>query len=316
MTNRTDDANKACAPAGPEPLLPAPFATEYCDENDTFYDYTMRPYAPRCPPAGKLASVNLLYQLLGRSRQRQRWVELIAGIRQALGRNRTVWGVKLVQGELVAELYFYFRALASSSRHREPPERIAAPITVEQVLRGLDGLLRVVPESPAHAPRIMLSLDIDDEVLSRGRVDLLHVYMNSGVSYDVRIDGIEHANHYTFFEMNEPDRLRALVEHLSNGLIHGSACGVDIQKVLAPNLYACRTICLAAKRNSDAIYFAGIDTERLLWFLENNRWPEPVLSFVERNREAFGHLSWDVGLDFAAPEGKIEWQKTGLYGTF
>ena len=316
MAKATVGGDAVPAPDGLKPRVSAPFETEYCDGTDCFYDYTMRPYPPRGPTAGKPRSSNLLYQLLSQSRQQEKWLEIIGAIRRALGVDRTVWGVKLADGKLMVELYFYLRALSSSPRHREASERIARPITVEQVLAALEGRLRVTPTCPAHAPRIMISLDVDDEVLSRGTVDLLHVYMNSGISYDVRIDAVEHVNHYTFFEMSETDRLRALVEHLSNGLIHGSACGVEIQKVLIPELYACRTICLAAKRGADAIYFAGIDTDRLLWFLENHGWPRPTLAFVENNREAFRHLSWDVGLDFIARDGEIEWRKTGVYGTF
>jgi hypothetical protein len=287
---------------------------ETCTADERFYDYTMRPYRPAVDPAGKLRGANLLFEFASRGGQPEKWRALVADLRRELGPNRTVWGLKLVDGKLSGELYFYFRAIASSSVHREDPADAPTPISWDQVCRALGGSLRPDPRLPAHAPWIMVSVDVDDEILQRGTVEVLHLYLNSGLSFDVRREGIEHANHYTFFEMSEMERLRALMEHLGNGLVHGSACGVQVQKVLLPRLYSCRTICLAAKRTCDGIYFAGIPTDRLLWFLRERGWPAFAVDFVENNQEALSHLRWDVGLDFVAENGEIRWRKSAVYG--
>ena len=235
-------------------------------------------------PIGRLRStVSLSAGLLEHSREQPAWQALIAGLRSRLGLHRTIWGAKLIDGALTVELYFYFRTLASSSTHRESPDVIAAPITFDQVAEALAPTLRIVPAYPRHAPAIMVSVDVNDAILARGEIGELHVYLQSGLSWDVRPDGIEHANHYTFFELAEVDRLRALLEHQANGLMHASACGVDIAQLLLPRLYQCRTLCLAAKRRADGIYFAGIDGTQLDWFFERFAWPASARALLREH---------------------------------
>jgi hypothetical protein len=293
----------------------APFPVETCDAREPLYDYTLRPYPAAAERAGRLRSTMLLYQLLGGSARKKAWQQLIYDLRRRLGVHRTIWGVKLIEGRLSVELYFYFRTLSAARTHRESPDEIPTPITFAEVAAALAPTLRIVPAFPAHVPAIMVSVDVNDEVLARGTVEELHVYLQSGLSWDVRTEGIEHANHYTFFEMSEVDRLRALIEHQANGLIHASACGVEIQKLLLPRLYNCRTLCLAAKRKADGIYFAGIDTQQLQWFMERFAWPAETGAFLATRADDFAHLRWDVGLDLVAAEEGFRWVKAGVYGT-
>ncbi len=292
-----------------------PFPVETCSRSEAHYDYTLRPYTTSEDPQGRLRSTTLLYQLLAGSQQKEAWQRLIASLRNGLGLHRTIWGIKLVEGRLGAELYFYFRTLSSARAHREPTEAIPEPITFAQVAAALAPSLRILPTYPAHAPAIMVSVDVNDEVLASGGIHELHVYLRSGLSWDVRVDSIEHANHYTFFELSEIDRLRALVEHQANGLLHASACGVNIAPLLLPRLYSCRTLCLAAKRRTDGIYFAGIDTTQLRWFMEHFEWPVSTQSFLAAHAGDFAHVRWDVGLDFVAADGALHWVKQGVYGT-
>ncbi len=293
----------------------SPFATETCAPRDPLYDYTMRPYAAGVDQTGRLRSSTLLYQLLAGSRQKDAWQCLIAGLREKLGLHRTIWGAKYIDGRIGAELYFYFRTLSSARGDRDPRECIPEPITFAQVADALAPTVRILPTYPAHAPAIMVSIDMDDTVLARGEIEELHVYMQSGLSWNVRADRIEHANHYEFFELSEVDRLRALIERQANGLLHASACGVDIAQLLLPRLYNCRTICLAAKRQADGIYFAGIDTEQLRWFMDQFDWPQSTRSFLAMHADDFAHIRWDVGLDFVAAGAGFRWVKSGVYGT-
>lgn len=292
-----------------------PFPVEICAAQDRLFDYTLRPYATPVDPVGRLRSTVLLYQLLAGSEQKDAWQRLIAGLRAGLGLNRTIWGVKLIDGRISVELYFYFRSLSSARAHREGAEAIPEPITFAQVAEALAPTLTVRPTYPSHAPAIMVSVDVNDAVLDRGDIDELHVYMRSGLSWDVRRDRIEHANHYTFFELAEIDRLRALVEHQANGLMHASACGVDIAQLLLPRLYNCRTLCLAAKRTADGIYFAGIDTEQLSWFMQRFEWPPASRAFLAAHADDFAHVRWDVGLDYVSTDAGLRWVKGGVYGT-
>lgn len=289
---------------------------ERCAADDILYDYTLRPYAPPHDPAGKLHSSSLLFHCLNASSHLAMWRQLIDALRAGLGRDRTVWGLKLAHGELAYELYFYLRPLAASAHHREPAASLPQPIFSDQILAALRRVLDVRVDIPATVPAIMVSVDIDDATLARGAVERLHVYMLSGLSYDVTAAGSEHANHYTFFEMDERDRLRALVNHLSNGLLHGSQVGFDIQKVLVPQLYSCRTVCLAAKRACEGVYFAGVDSDQLIWFVRNHGWPQTIIELLAESRPEIDHLLWDVGLDYVHGRGGVTWSKRAIYGTF
>ena len=297
-----------------------PFPVEISAAQEPLYDYTMRPYPAAVDPAGRLRSTMLLYQLLEGSRQKQAWMRLIAGLREKLGVHRTGWGVKRVDGRFGAELYFYFRTLSSASPRDGGAETIPEPITFAQVADALAPTLKIRPTYPAHAPAIMVSVDVNDEILARGEIEQLQVYLRSGLSWEVRADRIEHANHYTFFELAEMDRLRALIEHQANGLLHASACGVDIAQLLLPRLYNCRTLCLAAKRQTEGIYFAGIDTDQLRWFMQHFDWPQSTQAFLAARADGFLHVRWDVGLDFVATAAgaggaNLRWVKGGVYGT-
>jgi len=291
------------------------FPVERHERDCVLYDYTMRPYRPPGSTAGRMKSANLLYHLLETSPMRDRYRRLLDGVRSALGTDRTVWGVKLDGGRLLFELYFYFRSLTSASSAPEMRAAIVPPITHAQVYDALRGTLEIVTAYPDHVPAIMMSVDVDDRVLEKGSTDLVHLYLMSGLSYDLGPGGLEHKNHYLFFETSEPDRLRAMVAHLSNGMAHGSAAAQCLHKVLVPALYSCRTICLAVKSKADAVYFSGVRTSQLLWLLREHGWPATAIAFLESSQEDFSHVLWDVGIDFTAPGGEVRTHKTGIYGT-
>ena len=289
---------------------------EFHDRNEPLFDYTMRPYSTGTSTEGRPRSVNVLYRAIAGSSQEDRWMQLIGGLRAALGVDRTVWGIKFADGRLYFELYFYFRSLTSSSAAPELRSAIPAAITYPQVFAALDPTHTVRVAYPVHAPVLMMSIDVDDVSLDRGWTDVAHLYFMSGMAYDLGAGGMRHTNHYEFFETNEPLRIQAMVGHLINGLAHGSACGPNLQKVLIPELYSCRTVCLAAKQQADAAYFSGVQTQQLLWLIEKQGWPAPIVDYVKANEEAYSHVRWDVGIDFRSENGVLHSTKSGIYGTF
>jgi hypothetical protein len=119
---------------------------------DILFDYTLRPYLPASPTAGRMRSVNLLNLFLGEGPARARWDQLIRGIRDALGVDRTVWGVKLDGDRILIELYFYFRSLSSASTSPELRSAIPRAIHVEDVRRALAQTLRLEVMPPPHVP--------------------------------------------------------------------------------------------------------------------------------------------------------------------
>ncbi len=90
-----------------------------------------------------------------------------------------------------------------------------------------------------------------------------------------------------------------------------------LSKVLIPELFACKKVCVAKKRAADGIYFSGITVEQLLWFLRRFAYPPPIVDFVASRADAFEHLYFDVGIDVRTDPstGALVVPKTSYYGT-
>ncbi|HVK63301.1 MAG TPA: hypothetical protein VM694_02440, partial [Polyangium sp.] len=90
----------------------------------------------------------------------------------------------------------------------------------------------------------------------------------------------------------------------------------ELHRLMPPHLFNCRKICVANKRQADAMYFSRISTSALARFLRDQQWPEALRDFVRTREEPLGHLLWDVGIDFRAIEGRATTVKSGVYGSF
>ena len=64
------------------------------------------------------------------------------------------------------------------------------------------------------------------------------------------------------------------------------------------------------------VYFSGINVHQLLFALVWLKFPNELLTFVERFVDQLDHLSFDVGLDYTTKHGEIEILKTGYYANF
>ena len=90
----------------------------------------------------------------------------------------------------------------------------------------------------------------------------------------------------------------------------------QLSKVLIPELYACKKICVSKKRFRDGVYFSGIAVEQLLFFLKRFGYPPGIVDQVARRQEGFEHLLFDVGIDYlTGDDGAISYPKTSFYGT-
>lgn len=288
---------------------------ETCEFNDAFFDYTMRPYMPLTPPEGKLSSY-AFFRLVSRALfPSDEWAKLVDAIRSVLGKHRTVWGIKQMEGRFAVELYFYFNALTSQNVAEASLQHIA-PITHAEVYEALRPIFQIEPAFPLHGRAIMMSVDVDETLFKSKRLDCFHLYIEGGLSYDVKTTGIALANVYHFFELSEIERVEAMLKTLSAHRLFASFAADGFQDILLPELYHCRTICLAAKKHSDAVYFAGLDGEAFRFFLKRFGYPESLLDLFDEHEKRLNHLRWDVGLDFSYSSGRLQIDKTGFYGTF
>ncbi len=285
------------------------FELQRTGESDRYFDYCLQPYTPRRTPTGKLRAENLLWRSLELAGLLDRAREPLLALQRSLGRDMTVWGAKYDGQRLFWELYFY------------DPQKEDAAATVTGLTRTLAPWLRIAPAVDEKVPYMMVSFDIDAEVLESARIDVLNLYLagtavHEGRSYRVKAGQTpELENIYRFLEpKREIDTLLPLLT--TSMWVDYTSDKRTLPKVLIPELFACKRACIAKKRYRDGIYFSGIDIEQLLFFLRRFGYPPELLSFAERHAGDLDHLFFDVGIDYdMTADGGIAYPKTSFYGT-
>ncbi len=277
--------------------------------DDAYYDYCLEPYAPRRPWADKYRSENLLWHSLIVGGADAALEAPMRAIQTSVGQDLTVWGVKWDGARLWWELYFY------------DPQKEDPKVTVTSVARALAPWVRFMPTIDEAWPYMMASFDLDPSVITRGQVDQVSLYLtgeagHAGRSYEVTSGGRELTNTYRFLEAKrEVDPIVSLVK--ASVFVDWSERDT-LAKVIPPELWACKKICVAKKRRADGIYFSGITVEQLLWFFRRFAYPAPLVDFVARHEAHFSHLFFDVGIDYRWDEATktLVTSKSSYYGTF
>lgn len=290
----------------PKPTNPG-FELVKTTPNDRYFDYCLEPYQPRRPPRGRLRSENLLWHALEVAGHREAFLEPLSAVQASLGRDMTVWGTKFDGQRLWWELYFY------------DPQKEDPAARVSHLANTLAPWITTFPTVSEAIPYKMASFDISEETLSRRVVPAINLYLHGtelheGRSYKVTSAGRELENIYRFLEAKrEIDKILPL---LKSSVFVDYSEGPTLSKVLFPELFGCKKICIAKKRNCDAIYFSGVAIDQLLWFLHKFDYPEPIRRFVEANSEGLEHLYFDVGIDYIMDAHRdIVYLKTSYYGT-
>ena len=276
--------------------------------DDRYFDYCLEPYRPRRSWRGKLRSENLLWRSLAVGGALDGLRAPLCALQDTLGRDMTVWGVKWDGARLFWEIYVY------------DPDKEDPNATLGGLARALRPWLRLLPQPRESVPYQMVSFDLDASVVARGLIEEVNLYLtggpgHAGRSYKARSEGaFELENTYRFLDAKrEIDQILAL---LKASVFVDYSDPRQLSRVLVPELFACRKICVAKKRFRDAAYFSGIAVEQLLFFLKRFGYPAQLVDLVARRPESFEHLSFDVGIDVTAGEdGAVTYPKTSFYGT-
>ena len=229
------------------------------------YDYCLLPYTPKATTARDLASVNLLrwsWQAHGVLAQGE---ALLQRLHAGLGPGQVVWGIKqrVQQPDAASwELYFYRRP------HNPQPYTLArvaelfAPLVVEGAV-------------PDHWRWLMFSVEFDVAQLRGERPCASSVYIaSSGLSYKLRDNHPpELENHYVF-----RDPLTGIDDILARlqVSVHAQPHPLGLARLLPPQLMRCFHVCVANKRQADAVYWSRVDLAQLQFFLDRHGWPQPL----------------------------------------
>jgi hypothetical protein len=286
-----------------------PFRAYPAQAGDPALDFCLWPYDPPASVHGaSLAGINLLYAAAAGAGCLDRYRALADNLRRALGPFRSVWGAKWNGTSLSAEFYFYdYKRLERSV----PFHRIArafAPVEVTAPVN--DGItyfmasLELPMTAGAWPPRIA---EADIYVGNPGS------QVSSGICYQIGAAGAELKNFYFFFDAKDE----------WDSILAKAACSAQLpltdfvlDEVLPPYLRECRVIVIANKRRHDAIYFSGIGIAQLIRFLENFRYPAPLIDYAKRESANFAHLSFDVGFDYRFEQGRLVTSKSSFYNVF
>jgi hypothetical protein len=282
---------------------------EYATPADPSLNYCLWQYVPAAATEDKFRSVNLLYHSFEHAGIDGRAFEIVDGIRDAIGRFRTVFGVKMLADRMAWEFYFYDYGL----RERE--------VSISRVLEAIRPWVRCPVRPNESLPYFMFSIDLDAPLaLAQRDMDVVHMYIgnphslvSSGIAYAVREHATTLENFYFFFD-GQKQQAEAADKIACSA--HYDSSKVPLDAVLVPELRDCQTICVANKQTHDCVYFSGIDVDQLLFFMDRLRYPPGIVSFVRENRENLDHLLFDVGFDYRVERGGLTVLKSGYYGVF
>jgi hypothetical protein len=275
---------------------------------DRYFDYCLEPYPPRRPLSDRSRrSEAFLWASLEHAGLREPMEPLLEAIRASVGRDMTVWGVKLDRGQLWWELYFY-----------DPRDELPAS-KVEGLRETLAPWVRITPELSGQR-YMMVSFDLDGPTLDRGTIDQVDLYLtgtpeHAGRSYAATgaPATFELRNTYRFLDpKREIDILLPLLEASVFADLRDEK---RLAQALLPRFFPCKRICAAKKRDRDGIYFSGIAIDQLADFLERFDYPEPLRALATEHEQAFAHLSFDIGIDYRQEGMRLVYPKSSFYGT-
>jgi hypothetical protein len=230
-----------------------------------------------------------------------RGAELVQAVRAGLGRDRTVWGLKLRDGAIAWELYFY------------DFERARPEVSLAHVRRLLAPFVELDAVETRALPWHMFSVELDAADLAGRRAVPAHLYVDMR-SYELRGARVRLENLYTF---HDPRReIDEVLHRLRSSLHFDARRDGGLARLLPPSLLRCHRVCVANKRASDALYFSRVPTPVAARFLVEHAWPAPLAGWLAAHAAELDHLLWDLGVDFHSNEGVLHITKSGIYGAF
>ena len=103
--------------------------------------------------------------------------------------------------------------------------------------------------------------------------------------------------------------------------VHAQPHPLGLARLLPPQLMRCFHVCVANKRQADAVYWSRVDLAQLQFFLDRHGWPQPLRAQIADHAPQLAHLCWDLGADFQrAPDEAtgvgFSFIKSGIYGAY
>lgn len=273
------------------------------------FDFCLWPYPEQKNSTNKYKSISLLFNSFQTAKLSDQSIHFVHHIRKRIGQNKTVWGVKNVNGTLSWELYFY------------DYDRLERKTSIERLLKTVQPFFHCPLRIDESNPYFMFSFDFDEMLLRRAReLDEINIYIgnpstavSSGLCYRLNQYNLELTNLYYFFNRKEHWE-----DIISKTLCSAHLClnKLSISDLLRPELVDCETIVVANKKHADGLYFSRLNLEQFITFLKKCNYPLQIIQFIEQNRTKLDHMLYDVGIDYKMINGKLAITKSAYYGFF
>jgi len=274
---------------------------EYVKDNEIFYDYVLAKYSPIKETRNKLRISNILFKSFKENPKNQDFFNIVGKIRNEIGLNQTVWGIKNFEKNLKWEFYFY--------RHYNKNINLRNLIKIFNKYFKVEDL-----KIDENLNYVMFSFDIDEnKIIKETHIYFEKFFLNSfqAWSYQLSSQNIEFENHYEFF--NSVQYKDIVKKIMSSPFITSK---INISQILYPELMECKSICIASKRNVNGVYFQGININQFLFFLKEFNYPTYLVEFIEKNQNLLDYILYDIGFDYSINNNKLFIKKSGFYGTF
>lgn len=273
---------------------------------DRLADFCLWPYEPLAPTARGLRSEAVLWAAAQLDPAGGMLSAVIRALQDELGQGQMVWGIKAVGGRLSYELYFYDYARAE--------RRMSLP----RVLACLAPFAPSRLSIPDQRPYFMFSIDLEpDRLAARRPIDEVNLYfgnpssdLSSGLSYRLTEAGLEFANLYHFFHSRD-DAVALRRKLVTSARLDDAEAAADLL-LDRPKLGVVTVI--ANKRQSDGIYYSRVRAAQMAAFIVEHHYPQPLVQFVQTHLNRFQHLYFDLGVDYAMVDKRLEVKKTAIYG--
>lgn len=279
---------------------------EYTDDKSKFFDYCLVEYSPKTEYNNKLTSANILFETFKIQNCQSDFHDSLKQIREHIGNNKVVWGLKKAGTNFAWEYYFY-------NYNKQDPK-----ISASNILKIMEPYLGADIQVDENSPYFMFSIDVLKDFFNSKRLNGVHFYYTSedragGLSYLLNEDGIFKENHYAFFDVKT--ELSQITKKIKNTIIVDFS-KINLNKILLPELSDCKSICIANKLNSDCIYYCGINIDQFLFFLRKFKYPTELIDYIASNYSKLDYLQFDVGFDYNMKDKVLNISKSGFYGTF
>jgi len=217
---------------------------ERIEYGEKFFDFCYCEYIPNSPYVGKLKSSELLFKTFEISDCPEKFYSLVGTIREEIGYNRTVWGVKQTKDGFEWELYFY------DYQKNDPNTNL------RNIIKIISPYLKFPMDVEENIPFFMFSFNITKSNMNEGVLNKIQIYLMDpwkgfGRSYRISGNGINLENIYVLFENDSPKEM-ILTKLRQSAFIDFDE--ISLNDILIPEMADSKAIFIANKTDCDGFY--------------------------------------------------------------